>query len=76
MESLEEFKKNNKLTWMRRVFDPRNYTFSSKWISVWNTHVNEIMKNSTVIIRSYLSKLMTFFVTTGGVKLIEIEPSN
>lgn len=33
---------------MRRLFDPRNYKFSTEWINEWNSHVDEIMKNDSV----------------------------
>lgn len=50
------------MTWMRRLFDHRNYKFSSDWITTWNSHVDEIMENDTVIDFVY------FLLTDGRVK--------
>lgn len=51
--------KNNKLTWMRRLFDPTSYTFSSEWIAEWNNNVDEILKNDSVISVFILRLLIT-----------------
>lgn len=71
IESNKEFMKNNKMTWMRRLFDPRNYKFSPDWITKWNSHVDVIMGNVQVIIDRCLDIIeITIFQVIESFQLI------
>ncbi|KAJ6632635.1 Origin recognition complex subunit 4, partial [Pseudolycoriella hygida] len=48
-KSSKEMANSNTLPWMRRLFDPSNYKFTSQWVTKWNSHVVELMKNDSVI---------------------------
>ncbi|XP_065085183.1 origin recognition complex subunit 4 [Ochlerotatus camptorhynchus] len=40
---------NHELPLLRRVFNPTEYSFESKWISKWNKHVDGLAANSKVV---------------------------
>lgn len=42
------FAENNKMPWMRRLFDPQKYHFSPDWTRKWNSSVDELMEKDSV----------------------------
>lgn len=62
---------NHELPLLRRVFDPTEYTFDSKWISKWNKHIDGLASNSKVV--SVLQNMYDYDVIESTLKTFLFE---
>lgn len=63
--------RNNELPLLRRVFNPTEYSFESKWITKWNKHVNELAADRKVL--SVLENMYEYDVLEGTFKTFLFE---
>ncbi|XP_053676348.1 origin recognition complex subunit 4 [Anopheles nili] len=62
---------NDELSMLRNLFDPQRFTFTAKWVTHWNRHIDALVKNAAV--QTALRNIYDYDVQEGPFRLLLLE---